>query len=134
MRILRYLWQLPQHIVGLLVKLVTSASLVNEYKTSRVYIAARYHFGVSLGEYIIVSSGYTSKNVIAHEYGHSRQSLMLGPLYLIVIGLPSALGNIWDRVAHKSWTVSNRIRWYYSQPWEAWADKLGGVSINDRIS
>ena len=39
-------------------------------------------------------------------------------LYLIVIGLPSAVGNLLHR----------KIKFdYYKQPWEAWADKLGGV-------
>ncbi len=31
------------------------------------------------------------RRMLVHEYGHTIQSLMLGPLYLPVIGLPSAL-------------------------------------------
>lgn len=33
--------------------------------------------------------------LVVHEYGHTIQSLMLGPLYLIVIGIPSLL---WARL------------------------------------
>ena len=29
------------------------------------------------------------KRLLVHEYGHTIQSLILGPLYLIVIGIPS---------------------------------------------
>ena len=29
--------------------------------------------------------------VLVHEYGHTVQSLVLGPLYLLVVGLPSVL-------------------------------------------
>jgi len=50
--------------------------------------------------------------------GHQKQSLYLGWLYLIIIGLPSVTGNLLNRVIDFD---------YYKQPWEAWADKLGGV-------
>ena len=62
-----------------------------------------------------------------HEYGHSIQSRILGPAYLLIIGIPSLLGNIYDRVFNKEWKYSKSCRWYYNQPWEKWADKLGGV-------
>lgn len=32
-----------------------------------------------------------SERLLVHEYGHTVQSLVLGPLYLIVIGIPSFL-------------------------------------------
>ena len=31
------------------------------------------------------------RRLLVHEYGHTVQSLILGPLYLLVIGLPSVL-------------------------------------------
>ena len=33
------------------------------------------------------------RRLLVHEYGHTVQSLLLGPLYLPVVGLPSALWN-----------------------------------------
>ena len=33
------------------------------------------------------------RRLLVHEYGHTVQSLFLGPLYLPVVGLPSALWN-----------------------------------------
>lgn len=68
-----------------------------------------------------------------HEYGHTIQSRYLGPLYLLVIGLPSILGNIWDRINHKTWMYSKSCQWYYNQPWEKWADLLGRVDRNAYI-
>ena len=35
-----------------------------------------------------------SERILVHEYGHTIQSLILGPLYLIVIGIPSLL---WEK-------------------------------------
>lgn len=32
-----------------------------------------------------------SEKTIKHEYGHQLQSYILGPLYLLIIGLPSGL-------------------------------------------
>lgn len=57
-----------------------------------------------------------------HEYGHTFQSLMLGPFYLPVIGIPSAL-----------WANGKKyreLRENYGVPYsfcfaEGWADRLG---------
>ena len=118
--ILKYLWQLPQNIIGLLVIKFSYA-----WKRDGIWYTAR-KFGVSLGKYIIINEWSTEKT-LNHERGHQKQSLYLGWLYLIIIGLPSAIGNLWDRWFHKNWSSVDRIKWYYSQPWEHWADKLGGV-------
>lgn len=115
--VLLYLWQLPQNLVGLLVILFSNAE-----KDWDDYWITNYRFGVSLGRYIIVNKNCTM-DTIKHERGHQKQSLYLGPLYLIIIGLPSAIGNILHRFIKFN---------YYKQPWEAWADKLGGVNIADR--
>lgn len=38
-----------------------------------------------------IPHGEISRRLLVHEYGHTVQSLLLGPLYLPVAGLPSAL-------------------------------------------
>jgi len=75
--------------------------------------------GISLGKFIIVSNRIFDKNMILHEYGHTVQGYMLGPLYLLVIGIPSLLLSILSRF---STTVSNNYFRYFP---ERWADKLG---------
>lgn len=48
--------------------------------------------GVSLGAFIFVNHKRGedwTKPATVHEFGHTVQSLILGPLYLFVIGLPS---------------------------------------------
>ena len=123
-KVLLYIWQLPQNLLGLLVILFTHAE-----NTDKGYWLTYYHsFGVSLGNYIIFGGiGSMLDTNVKHEQGHQKQSKYLGPLYLLIIGLPSVLGNLWDRLFHKKWPISKRISWYYNQPWEKWADKLGGV-------
>ena len=118
-------WELPQNFIGALVVAITGAE-----KTERdfEFVASKYSsFGVSLGDYIIFGGEKGDDVSYNHELGHHKQSLILGPLYLLLIGLPSLLGNLWDRVAHRSWNYKKREKWYYSQIWEAWADSLGDV-------
>ena len=116
-----WLWQLPQNLVGLLLVAVLKPEDSYAYNRARLYYSTRMRGGISLGRYIIVRStlqdyaGRTER----HEYGHSRQSLILGPLYLLVIGLPSLL---WAAVWHPGHGSS-----YYDFFTEKWADKLGGV-------
>lgn len=132
-KIIKWIWQLPQNLLGFLL------SRKYNYKSIRsmnngwidVYFKPFFRSGVSLGDYIILDYWYCgkecSRQVVSHEYGHSRQSLILGWLYLPLVGLPSVIGNIWDRLFHKNWTGEQREKWYYSRYPENWADKLGGV-------
>ena len=107
----KYIWQLPQNLIGLLLtRFCTKTEMPGIYTWS-------YKSGVCLGEYIIVNVDCNMRTV-QHECGHRLQSLYLGPLYLILIGLFSLLGNLVHRVIKFD---------YYKQPWERWADVLGGV-------
>ena len=129
------LWTLPQSIVGLIVILFTCAKPEKEWINNKGYeysVAKRFNNswrGVSLGEFIIFAKeDCVNYDSLKHEYGHRVQSNYFGPLYLFIIGLPSILGNLWDRIAHKKWSYKERIEWYYKKlPWERWADILGGV-------
>ena len=123
--ILLYLWQLPQNLLGLILCLIYPDKFPTALKDVKVHVNQSFPSGISLGNYIIVK--YVRPNTISHEYGHHLQSLKWGWLYLIVIGLPSLTGNIIDRLFHKKWDWLKREQWYYNQPWEKSADKLGGV-------
>ena len=115
-KILLYIWQLPQNLLGLLVIKFTKA--VHKRSNSLDYwFTDKYSFGVSLGRYIILGKHFSTRT-LHHEHGHQIQSLYLGWLYLILIGLPSAIGNLVDRVIPYD---------YYSTIWEHTADVLGGI-------
>lgn len=118
-----FMWQAPQNILGMLVVLFSIASKTNK----GYYISAEAEFGVSLGDFIIFGKYHPRQVDLAHERGHQKQSLYLGPLYLLLIGVPSILGNLWDMLLHRKWTPEKREKWYYSLIWEAWADRLGYV-------
>lgn len=120
--ILKFIWQLPQNIAGLIYYLYLQKKgkilMVDEYNDIPVFTKASSG-SITLGEYIFLSPR-AAKKTINHEYGHTRQSLILGPLYLIVIGLPSL---IWS-YCRKTIAPDKKFEWFYT---EAWADKLGKV-------
>lgn len=119
-KILLYIWQLPQNIVGLLFLLFIRGEEKHSLDGITFYEAESFNGGISLGKYIIVYK--RRESTIRHEYGHCIQSKMLGPLYLIVVGIPSL---IW---ASMYGVVISHKKHDYSDFWcEKWADKLGGV-------
>ena len=132
-----FIWQLPQHVVAmaLCVALKCAGRIQRKEKLENnnifpeniLYTVRVKGWGVSLGRYIFLDEDYGLETV-KHERGHSVQSRRWGPLYLLVIGIPSAVfNNLWDRLTHKNWTTEQRHRWYYSRYPEKQADKLGGV-------
>lgn len=81
-------------------------------------------YGVSLGLFVFLQQKYFGdKLAYRHEWGHQIQSLILGPLYLLVIGLPSAITNLFK-------TYDTNIK-YFNYPWEHWADFCGGIRHKD---
>ena len=134
--VILYIWQLPQNLLGfLLVYVYYALGMVVRFDGEDGIMYAYVNgvsAGVSLGRYVVLkASGIEDGRQKYHEYGHCMQSRFLGPLYLLVIGLPSLVGNIYDRIAHRSWSYERSYKWYYAQPWEAWADKLGKVIRNE---
>lgn len=123
---LLYLWQLPQNLLGLAVVFFSKAKRQYINGVATPFYCTKYRFGVSLGAYVIVNEN-CNENTLLHELGHCFQSLYLGWLYLPMIGLPSTLRNMYDRIFHKNWDTQKRIVWYYSGYPEAQADKLGNV-------
>lgn len=118
-------WELPQTILASFVHLTSHRGefpeSFEEPDSQRVKPITN-HYGVSLGRFIFMYDlGLGWSTAILHEMGHSKQSLMLGPLYLIVVGLPSIVMNVLTRAS-----VLDPYRYYRRWP-ENWADRLGGV-------
>ena len=79
-------------------------------------------WGMTLGSYI---NGYNleadpqKERTFAHEYGHTKQSMVLGPLYLSLVGIPSIIGSVSDDIGlsdhHREWyeVWSNQMSYNY---------------------
>ena len=137
MKLLLFVWQLPQFVLGDIVNLWHMAFLGKRLLGYRsvtcydfkgveaiviLYKSKKRNFyrAFSLGGHIFLyydSSHYDTdrllsviNNVLRHEYGHSVQSARLGWLYLVVIGFVSLVMTSIG-IPHKSYT-------------EKWADKI----------
>ena len=80
--------------------------------------------GISLGLFIFTPDREEAwcRQMEVHEYGHAWQSLLLGPLYLIIVGLPSIL---WARLPGCIRMRRERQVPYSAFYTERWADRLG---------
>ena len=85
-----------------------------------VFVTAEPYFYKKLeGKY---SKEELSSRLLVHEYGHTIQSLILGPLYLIAIGIPSTL---WGWLPNLAQTRKTEQISYFSFFTERWANSLG---------
>ena len=115
--LLQCTWGLPQTLAGAVLFLVFLRSRHFRYREA---VATKWPLagGVSLGPFIFVSH----ENLCYHEYGHTLQSLMLGPLYLPVVGVPSLVWAALYKRSHRA-----RRRAYESVFPENWAETLGSA-------
>lgn len=128
LHILLWIWQLPQNLLGLILSVnirdnggqryVYYLKIKGKMREVRFVHFRAFPGGVTLGEYIVIGGKWDESDV-RHEYGHVRQSRMLGWLYLVVIGVPS----LWHACWHDKLWAKNKE---YSHFWtEKWAENLG---------
>lgn len=96
--ILYWIWQLPQNLLGVLWRNIKKDSIITDISNNDIKsVGAKAYLikaggAITLGKYVFISQTYRDQSItIKHECGHVKQSKMLGPLYLIVIGVPSIL-------------------------------------------
>lgn len=123
-KVLLHIWQFPQSLLAFIMLKILRKRVfsVEHYKHTNIYRVENFgRMGISLGMVILLDCRVESPNYIPHEYGHSIQSLILGPLYLFIVGAPSMTMNVLSR--HN---IIDSSRYYQRWP-ETWADRLGGV-------
>lgn len=118
-----FIWQLPQHLlailyIGYLVMMSKDLGVDSRYKQA-IVIPCVMRGAVTLGNYVFVGLNSEYRKTVKHELGHTIQSKILGPLYLIVIGIPSitycGLRRIFPSLRKKN---------YYNFYTERWANNL----------
>ena len=133
--IIQWTWGLSVNIVGGIAYLICTAVLKRPHqrfgKAFIVYLPWNAG-GLSMGLFIFVKDGHTKPewtyNTRIHEYGHTWQCLLLGPLYYIVIAIPSV---IWCNV-FGGYRKKHNISYYklYCEAWaNAWGQKATGMKM-----
>lgn len=121
-KIILLIWQLPQHLLALgLVLLCIFCRIKLRWDGEIIIMEKFWAGGVCLGEFIFVPKNGDGKHTRDHEMGHRCQSRMLGPLYLIIVGIPSACLCL---AAKHSCRISHT---YFEHFPENWANSLGHV-------
>lgn len=156
--VLQWTWGLPQTLIGAAVFMMHKNNPHFDYKGAKATEWKRRD-GVSLGKFIFIpegnrrrasaqagsgsitaSSNACKKNdrgsispesdfLLTHEYGHTIQSLILGPTYLLLVGIPSV---IWNRLPLFRRLRKRTGKSYYSVIFERTATELGKNSTHKR--
>lgn len=90
-------WQLPQVVLGAITSIVFMPFLDKIVYHPKAPLAAILIFkklpfsGVALWPFIMLKEEHYNDEIIEVEYQHCIQSLVFGPLYLILVGVPSVL-------------------------------------------
>ena len=84
--------------------------------------------GVSLGMFIFASDCKERERIAVHEFGHTIQSLILGPLYLFIIGTVSGC---WCRLPVFVRMRRERNISYNACFTESWANYCGERVLNE---
>lgn len=122
-KVLMFLWQLPQNIVGLVMYIfLKNKKVVDETIWCKCWVADNMQGGISLGSFAFVSPGLSKHpESVAHELrGHTVDSRIFGPLYLIVVGIPSILNATLDFT-----------ECYYDWYPEKWANEHAGLETDE---
>ena len=128
-RILFWLWQwtwgFPQSLVGLIVYL---CNLDKKHEVYRGCIVTRWGNRGSMGMGMFLFLGCDDPQVRVHEFGHSVQSLILGPLFLPVMGIPSFL---WCNIpCFRRMRKEKGVSYYRFYP-ESTANRLGAWATGE---
>lgn len=117
-----FIWQLPQNIVALvMMPFIGKMDKVDYRNYCFAFAAKRMSGAISLGSFVFLSKyASKSKTIIAHELdGHTVDSKKWGPLYLFVIGIPSALNALF-----------HFTKCYYDFYTERRANKFAGLGVD----
>lgn len=125
--ILLNLWQLPQNILGLLIKIFCFNKIKSnwwQWDYVEIIISKNIKNSFCLGRYIFVNENSNNYNIISYEYGNYLLSRLFGPLYLFLIFIP----NIINHIIHG---YNNHI--FYNTYPSKWANNLSSKYVRHKI-
>ncbi len=117
---LQWTWGLPQNLLGLALWLLCPGEKAPCFHGAAVK-RWKLRGCAGVGMFLFLSQG-APRRILVHEYGHSLQSVLLGPLFLPVIGLPSLLWAGLPAAGRYRRRRGRSYDWFYP---ERWANRLG---------
>lgn len=131
--LVQFTWALPQNLVGLAAFLILKRNHEWErfHNSFVTYVEHKNLGGVSVGIFIFMNPKRTDEwrnDTRIHEYGHTIQSLVLGPIWPLVIALPSV---IWCNTPALVKLRKEKDVSYYTLYCEGWANLWGRAASRE---
>lgn len=134
--LIEFTWAVTQNLVGFIGFVIMRIKGCKHEKFNNAfitYVHAKNFGGVSLGLFIFINADITGDrlhDIQIHEFGHSIQSAILGPVWWLIIAIPSF---IWCGLPvlvnyRKKHNVS-----YYRLYCEGWSNLCGLWATKDRF-
>ena len=124
--IIQWTWGFPQTLVGFVTFLVCRKC---PRETYRGCVVTRWGLPSSMGMGMFLFLGSLDPQVRVHEFGHSVQSLILGPLFLPIMGIPSIL---WCNIPYfRRLRKEKGVSYYCFYP-ESTANRLGAWATGEK--
>lgn len=126
---LQLTWGIIQTLIGGIVLCVLFPFI---HKSHEVGYTTAYELkwnisaGFTIGPFIFIGKGCTG--VIPHEYGHTVQNIMFGPLALFIVTIPSVI-RYWTRIIQAN--RGKKLPPYDSVWFEGQATRLGNLCVGE---
>lgn len=136
--LIEWTWALPVNLIGLIGFIIFAK--IKKCRHERFYNATITYVpgnwgGISFGTFIFMNPDKPDNwiyNTKIHEYGHTFQALLLGPVWFLVIAIPSFIWcNFKPCVEYRK---KNNVSYYklYCEGWaNSWGQKATGLKQND---
>lgn len=123
---IQWTWGIYQTTGGLIVYLWYIRCPHSFYKGT-IRTVWNKHYGMSIGQFIFTPQEDTDEETTVHEYGHTFQSLLLGPLYIPLIAIPSLIWLFSPVFIKMRRDKEIRYTSLYCEKWASdWGEKMTG--------
>lgn len=135
--LLSFTWGLLMSFIGLIVTCVVilKGGKIHKNGCSIIIEISNNWGGLSLGCFVFCANynetnSYWFEHTRKHEFGHSLQNIILGPLFIFIVAIPSVI-----RYHYKNYCVKYNkkqfdVNWYDSIWFEGTATKYGTKLID----
>ena len=132
-RLWQWTWGFPQTLLGAVIYFACRKRPHEQYH-SAVVTHWNQSGSLGVGMFLFIGNCRTDnlrKQIMVHEYGHAVQSLILGPLFLPIMGIPSFL---WCNLKpRKKFRRKKGVSYYAIYP-ESTANRLGQAVTKEPCS
>lgn len=132
--LLNYTWGILMTTVGLFITLGLLIIGKKPKRFERIYYFEVYEYwgGFEMGQ-MFVRDKTSTKEVSYHEYGHTFQNAILGPLYPFLVGIPSVT-RYWYRTILENKNYDKYIELIKVKPYDAIWFEASATDVGTKYS